>query len=481
MESHFYPDKVQTGVITVSGIHTKLSEASSKISSASNIDERIKSRLSFDFAGTVSEINNYVNDAKQITQNINNVLLEYYKITGQTTEMSSLLGLNLGNFDVFGALSAFFTNPLQAINDAANIIGNFWQGIVGNIQSFFNKTGAFFMGSYSSLLPIQINQAFNVSKNQSLYDFFSSHNNSRLNEFGVNQGIFRDLLSTDVNEYKRLKEKLMNMGFSRKDAHRILSLVDSTGVCSYAATCNEIIDQFRSCPEVFEKIFGYPMFDAKGNLNGEELLLDIYLFENQMSNGGSLFNGTEFAPTDEMLKMKFPWVSDSMLNTAFTKNQQYLYYSRDSKKGIEEVNNYLSSKNPGLYYSREEIVHGNLQTQSLLTALSPVTAPLANQVLINDAKNKINAAIASNKTVSLGVEPGNSPITFRTRSTANMDVSFNGGHVVTVVGADDEGVLVSSWGGKYRVDWEELEKVRDFYIDVSEIGITSDAASQLQD
>ncbi len=164
MESHFYPDKVQTGAITVSGIHTKLSEASSKISSASNIDGRIKSRLSFDFAGTASEINNYVNDAKQITQNINNVLLEYYKITGQTTEMSSLLGLNLGGFDVFGALNSFFSNPLQAIGDAASVLGDFWQGVVGNATDFFANTGAAIMNGFNCLASVASN-AWNATTN----------------------------------------------------------------------------------------------------------------------------------------------------------------------------------------------------------------------------------------------------------------------------------------------------------------------------
>ena len=90
-----------------------------------------------------------------------------------------------------------------------------------------------------------------------------------------------------------LKDKLISKGLTKKQASVILSSVNDVGACSYAAKANAIFYKFSNNPELFQEKFGFPMYKLNDNgervLNSSELLLDMYMFANDTSNGGKLF------------------------------------------------------------------------------------------------------------------------------------------------------------------------------------------------
>ncbi len=151
MESHFYPDKVQTGAIIIDNVSSKLLDAQTKVISASSLDGRILSRLSFNFQAEALELSNYNNSLKAIKQNIQNVINDYNKTMGKTTAMADSLGTGFDIAALFGGLASFFGNPLEAFDNAGKTVANFFENVTDSISSFFKDTGAAILDGASSL------------------------------------------------------------------------------------------------------------------------------------------------------------------------------------------------------------------------------------------------------------------------------------------------------------------------------------------
>ena len=295
-------------------------------------------------------------------------------------------------------------------------------------------------------------------------DFFENVKGYNGN-YGVDQGILKKINSTD-KPYEEVKKYLKRLGFNNKDSIWIIKNLDSSGACSYAEFANEIFNSFKNKPQEFEKIFGYPMYTQDGNLNDSLLLVELYTFINNEANGGSLFKYSN---------------NKANIVKKDTSNQQYLSYSISGKKK-DIINNFLKSKDHNLTYDLEYLGHRVSKVDTVHTdpntgkktfdkydtltgqrILNNFDGKTGNPILydIDSLKSSIIEALENDKNVGLSIFNLKYLNHFTMHSLVNgvNDVSTSGwdsGHAMFVTGVNEQGIIVSSWGSKFRIDWENL-------------------------
>ena len=292
------------------------------------------------------------------------------------------------------------------------------------------------------------------------YEFFGKYDVGN-STFGVDQGYIRKLKRTNPADYNRLKNKLINQGFTDQQARVILKKIDSTGVCSYAAICNGIFSKYKNDPNGFKQKFGFDMYttsaSGKTQLNQGELLLDIYMYENDFSNGGRLWYTDPNDNKKYLLKSTKVYDSNGNVTYKFdktkklyTENQQYMSFSTGIN--LTDTNNYLNSR------GNQVLVSTNMYGHDCYNVPLPNTGM---QNIINETEKYMKAGYE----VQLGIHADPKKVNnIRLISTNNSgDVSTanwkeGSGHAVYVVGTCDEGFIVSSWGNSYVVPYEDLQK-----------------------
>ncbi len=280
---------------------------------------------------------------------------------------------------------------------------------------------------------------------------------------GVDQGGLR-VLKHSSPEFKHLRQKLKNAGFSSADATKILNNLDNPGACSYADVCNEIVNTFKNDAERFEEIFGYPMY-VNGKLNGNELLLDLYMTANDVSNGGNLFErvGNKYKIIDNRKK------DNHLIKQGPLFESQIYLNNLLTGKAKTVINNFLKSHNSNLSYEVEYLGHkwesydGNysaLTGEKMGNNFDTQTGKIL-EYDINQLKSKIEQAISDNKNVSISVSNGKAignPVLINmiTGEKYCMDTSA---HAMFVIGTNPEGLLVDSWGKPYLISWNNLKYI----------------------
>ena len=227
------------------------------------------------------------------------------------------------------------------------------------------------------------------------------------------------MLEVEDTEINRLIKKLVDSGFDEIDAKKIISTIDSVGVCTYAAFGNVIISSFKDYPVLFKKHFGFDLF-GKNGFNEKELLLDMFIEINKQSNNGRII--------DDVSSDK-PKVSlyDRQDMVYLTSPRNFSGYACDAiteylqKKGLN-IDIRIITENEHQCKVFEEIVNGLLDNKLIeITAHYGVTLCPVN----ND---------------------GN----YITLNAENM-------HAMFVTGIDKEKLYVSSWGRKYYINLENLK------------------------
>lgn len=249
-------------------------------------------------------------------------------------------------------------------------------------------------------------------------------------------------------EYMRLKDKLKNTyGFDSYEASVIISSVDNTGACSYASVCNEIFSYFKNDPVAFKNQFGFDMFrivDGKKTLNSTELLLDMYVNANMKEFGGNFFikqlDGTYSISRGYLGNEVDPlgrWLLD-------TKKQVYLGTSIG--KNNEFINKYLSSKS--LKYDSYMCFKSN---------------SVDNKEAFEDLLRNISSDIENGNgsiNYSLGIYKTNKRINMISLEGKYNCSTFNwkegGGHAAYITGLTNDGFVVSSWGEKYLIPYNDI-------------------------
>ena len=266
------------------------------------------------------------------------------------------------------------------------------------------------------------------------------------------------------DEYFRLKDKLVSMGFSPSDASVIMSTVNYAGACSYASVANEIFCSFSRNPVLFKQKFGYDMYtiDANGNktLNSAELLLDMYVHCNMKKNGGGFIEKSMFSNryslSNKYLTGEIDVFGRSMLDAG---NQVYLSTIPGGKR-VTPINSFLQAH--GLSYSSECIYYNKPNSK-------------LDDYQMNSIIDEINRRIQSGSVVSMDISSRGREI--RMVST-NQDIynsestwtwKEGGAHSIYVTGIANDGFVVSSWGREYIIPFSDLKNGGSFQITLSAV------------
>ncbi len=280
--------------------------------------------------------------------------------------------------------------------------------------------------------------------------------------------IFRKIVT---KEYFRLKDKLIDSGFSQTDASVLMSTVNDAGACSYAAVCNEIFMMFRDNEKLFEENFGYSMYKKNENgskvLNTAELLLDMYVFANSSNNKRKFViehNNGNKTLNNKFLSNKVDPLNRRLLNAT---SQEFLS-KHNVGKNNNLINEFLTSKNPNLYYTSEIAYNNNdkkvIPEQEYTDALKQIKNKLDSGYLAsmdffyNPKKNDVIINMYSYDT-------------YKYNSTSTAVWQEGGGHAVFITEINNKGIVVSSWGNKYLIPHSDLMNGGRFQIELIYGGI----------
>ena len=331
-----------------------------------------------------------------------------------------------------------------------------------------------------------------ISKKISVSSYFSKYGNSKDSTFGANQGGIESLCDYYINgkkytyrqamdifnqakakgqpiprfsikknwnskEYVYLKQKLTSLGFLDSDASIIMSTVNDAGACSYATVVNEIFASFIGREVKFEKHFGFPTFITKPDgtkvLNTNELLLDLYVFANNTSNGGYLINDNNTLNRYAMSDSRFDVFGRKMLDA-----EKQIRMSSSSGKNTTIINKFLNSK--GISYSI-------IQSYNYFSNRGISDYDFNN--MISDISNLFN----SGKQVSLGIYKGGKPINMISTNpyyySSWSTNSFRHGHSIFVTDIGTDCFYVSSGGQEFKIPFSDLQNGGKFVITISEI------------
>ena len=246
--------------------------------------------------------------------------------------------------------------------------------------------------------------------------------------------ILRDnFIRREDHVYKGIVNKLVKMGTDRDVATMILDSIDTTGVCSYASVANMLFNTYMNNPKQFQKEFGFKLYsivNGKQEINSLELLADMYIYINSDLCGGSLFKITDGKIT----------LTSEKIDT----NQQ-IRLSNSSGIKYDLVNKYLKVKNSSLVF----------ETKSLSSArdinVSKYTA--------ENIRNVIARAMQDGKQVSLGIYQSNKEFRFLENGEvkqSSLKWKEGNGHAVFVTGLTKDGVIVSTWGERRTISFDDF-------------------------
>ena len=248
-------------------------------------------------------------------------------------------------------------------------------------------------------------------------------------------------------EYFDLKNKLVDQGFSSRDASIIMSTVNDAGACSYATIVNEIFASYLSNPAKFQQDFDYPMYVLNNAgeyvFNSNELLLDLYVFANKTQNGGSFINFDNTINAN-LLSNKTDVLGRRLLDA----EQQEYMSSFHNGKNISAISRFLSEK--GVSYNSNWLVQNN-----------------PNYYMDNRSFNRlisnIRQELSQGHSVSIDIYYYGTPINMNSTnpniygSTSTITWAEGGGHSMFITGLGSDCIYVSSWGKEYAIPFSDLQ------------------------
>lgn len=325
---------------------------------------------------------------------------------------------------------------LSAANQIAENAISTVKNISGNIQKLFEASSGTKI-STSGLNIFELSESLKQISNDNAFKILSKGNN----KYGVDQGLFTTLRKNNPSTYLEIKNKLVNdYHFSNLDAERFFSIVDSIGACNYACEANVLASYFKNMPDKFEEIFGFPLYKQNSNgeiyLNDAELLADLYYWGNALSSEAELFQ------------------IDSNGKTVFNENA-ILYDENNNIKKVHQrggaineelINEYLHSKNASINCSVDGFYTNKIDIQSLS---------------VDKIKSDIMKHINNGDELAMITASGNKPIVY-TEIDTGRKYPVSGGHWTKVMEVTNDGVIVSSWGKRCLVKFEDLLKTTAF-------------------
>ena len=240
----------------------------------------------------------------------------------------------------------------------------------------------------------------------------------------------------------------------------IMKTIDGNrGACTYANLANSIFMKFALDAEGFKNTFGFDMYetiDGKKILNYRTLIADMYI---QM-NASSL----SLAPHPI-----FTWIDGQMCFNTVT-NEDGSTRPADSREQVymnspKVVKTYLEIHNlDGEFirnYHKQFMVGQNLDIDGLKNDILLGMAQ-GNVYSLSERSISIKTLEQEGKTVNKIVSEEVVLYSLDdNRHTSTYNWNEGGGHITTIVEITDEGFIVSSWGRKHLVKFDDL-KLNDY-------------------
>lgn len=229
--------------------------------------------------------------------------------------------------------------------------------------------------------------------------------------------------------------------------------------CGYAAMTNAILTEYDGKEKEFEKTFGFPMYNDKGDLNYDKLLVDIYL------------------STDDKIWMQEPDGTDAMFSEVMQKNNydkdpdafkaKYgidLYMNGDASTGYYSLGVYGAVLKPYLNSKmvtmKTDGVNAYVYNNRLSHYLSEHGVACDNTMEYNSdgtalSVKKVNSYINDGKIVQVACD---NFMLYDENGKAIQKEKISA-HWMTITGTTDDGeYIVSSWGRKYYLKPSELSE-----------------------
>lgn len=352
--------------------------------------------------------------------------------------------------DTYGTNQEFINNNVRYAINPSNIpfsrsdFYNYLSSRYPNtsLSELKSEWDGLFTGKITVTNPSDI-VSYLASRNQRLGKTISQDIDRAVEEF--------ESMSTKYqsSEYIKLQDYLTSKGMTTSESTNLLTFMNTTGVCSYTDIVNEILTSYRNNPKLFRSQFGYGLYtytDGKKTLNGNQLLLDLYTYANTHYKGKDSF------------RPLFRESSDGSLHINSLDTSEQVYLEKDDYKIVE---NFLKSKDESLSYE--------YKTKMYKPSLDPdkvkyrIKEALKNgNVGITIYSKSQNEKYANNSNIELG-EDG-STILYDPTGEYQVDTeSWDEGdsHAMLITGLTNKGIIVSSWGKKLVIDYEDL--ANNFY------------------
>lgn len=286
--------------------------------------------------------------------------------------------------------------------------------------------------------------------NMQYFEKLRSYNNT--NSFGVNQRIRDSLKEINPNTNYLSPQYVFARDFIMKKYNTTSDVVSfiyhstdvKTGICSYADQCNKILLLYANKPEEFRRIFGYDIKTAQEGL----LLMDLYLYTNISKNNGEIFKYNKYNG-----KLEVNYDTDGyqnyLKNFVPTKKERY---PLNFEQWIASRNNYYAQ------YNNDTFLNGFLESVGSDERVESFYASYNDST---NLKSLIQSYLLGGYQVSLyeAFDPNN-VITFYNLdggpNTRTDNWEDDDAHITTVVGIEDDGVIVISWGHKHKILYKDL-------------------------
>ena len=256
---------------------------------------------------------------------------------------------------------------------------------------------------------------------------------------------------------------------SVQDAIRAAELIDvDAGVCSYAATVDNLIMLFMDRQQEFYDKTGIPLF-VKGNSksgaipNAAEMLADLYVTVNLDKNGGNYFT-----ITPDGKKTFTKEITIDQWGNAFRKGESGQVYLSEIVNGVTNkngiaINTYLRSNGiEDVFTQQNSFVYQFFDDIEKKKCFDEIMVGVDNGKQYELALEK---TLNASNGIAVPVE-----LRFLDYDTGEIiDNTLNwadGGHAVKLVGYDKNGFIVSTWGSKILLPFEDLYKNNFGYTEV---------------
>lgn len=302
----------------------------------------------------------------------------------------------------------------------------------------------------------------NLNKNRNNFLSFFGNGKFEYGNYGVNQAALKR-----IDGSKKLSDIAKRMG-QRYNADPnmlkyFLGKADTVeGICSYADLCDKIFIHYSGREADFLNDFGYSMYTTnwlgKKTLNTEELLADLYIFNNSSINGGKLFdynpNTNSFSVSSIAKSGTSKSFGSGNINSSVLENNFFRYHGiplevSSSTLRYEKLSNDIIEK------VNAEISRGNIP--SIITYYDSINYPLTFEEI------DINSVVNNNGKFSNWIPNGNYQ---STKSWSTFDaygkIIDSSSHITPVIGIDKDYMYIASWGRPYRIKISDINNTNSF-------------------